>query len=490
MIVSFAIPKTVSRITEILEENNFQAFLVGGCVRDLILNKEPKDWDITTDATPEEIIEIFPKTVYENRFGTVTVINEEETDQKLKQIEITPFRTETKYSDKRHPDKVKFSKKIEEDLSRRDFTFNALAYNVSKGQIIDLYSGIKDIKDKVICSVGNPNERFDEDPLRMLRAVRFSTELGFTINQNTLEAIKNNSKLVKNLSKERIRDEFIKIIMSPNPLIGMKTLEELGLLTYVIHETLQMIGVGQNGDHIYDVWEHSLRSLQHAADKNYPLEIRLAALFHDIGKPKTKQYDKNKGDFTFYGHEVVGARITKKALMELKLPLKTIEIVEKLVRYHMFFSDTEKITLSAVRRIINKVGKDLIWDLMDLRICDRIGMGRPKEDPYRLRKYHSMIEEALRDPTSVTMLKIKGNDIIEITKSKPGPKIGYILNALLEEVLENPSLNNKEYLTDKVLELNNLSEKELKDRSESGKHKKEEVENQEIKKIRQKHRVS
>jgi tRNA nucleotidyltransferase (CCA-adding enzyme) len=243
------------------------------------------------------------------------------------------------------------------------------------------------------------------------------------------------------------------------------------------------------GLHAYDVWEHLLRSVQGAADKKYELDIRLAALFHDISKPESRRKGKGKKEWTFYGHEVLGARETKKILSNLKYPTKIIEKVTKMVRWHMFFSDTEQITLSAVRRMIVNVGKENIWDLMNVRICDRIGTGRPKEDPYRLRKYHSMIEEALRDPVSVGMLKIDGKKIIEITETKPGPKVGFILHALLEEVLENPEKNTAEYLENKAKELILLPENELESLGNQGKLSKEEADEEEIKKIRGTHRV-
>jgi tRNA nucleotidyltransferase (CCA-adding enzyme) len=489
MKIDLVIPKEVSYVTSTLEKGGFLAYLVGGCVRDLLMNRSPKDWDITTDATPDRIVSLFAKTVYENDFGTVTVVDEQTEDKTLRHIEITPFRTEGKYTDKRHPDEIKFAKTLSEDLSRRDFTINALAYEVSKGQLVDEFGGVKDIKDNVIRAVGEASERLAEDPLRIMRAIRLATELGFTIDQNTLSALKSQASDLGFISKERIRDEFQKMIMSNHPMIGMEMLKNNNLLPYVLRETEVMIGVGQNGAHIYDVWEHCLRALQHAADKGTGLEIRLGALLHDVGKPKTKRFDPAKKDFTFYGHEVVGARIAKQALENLKFPQKTIEIVEKLVRNHMFFADTDQITLSAVRRIIAKVGKDLVWDLMTVRACDRIGMGRPKEDPYRLRKYEAMVEEAMRAPTSVAMLKVGGNEIMKLLAEKPGPKIGFILNALMEEVLENPDLNTKEYLEKRVGELSVLPIKELKALSEAGKEKKEEVEGDELAKIRKRHKV-
>jgi poly(A) polymerase/tRNA nucleotidyltransferase (CCA-adding enzyme) len=366
---------------------------------------------------------------------------------------------------------------------------NSLAYSVSKGEIIDLFDGERDIKDKVIRTVGDSVSRFKEDGLRILRAVRFSAELGFEIEAGTEKAIFENSELLKNISLERMRDEFTKMIMSARPMDSLIAMKKLGLLSYIIPELENTIGVEQNRAHSYDVWEHLLRSLQGAADKNYPLDLRLAALLHDISKPESRRWGTEQNTWTFYGHEVLGARIAKKILTNLKYPTKIIEKVTKMIRWHMFFSDTEQITLSAVRRMIVNVGRENIWDLMNLRICDRIGTGRPKEDPYRLRKYHAMIEEALRDPISVGMLKIDGKKIMDVTKINPGPRIGYTLHALLEEVLEDPKKNTAEYLEERAKTLVNLSIEELESLGEKGKQSKEEADEEQIKKIRSSHHV-
>lgn len=487
--MTLSIPKEVSYVTKTLEKAGFEAFLVGGCVRDLILGREPKDWDVTTNATPEQIIPLFIKTFYENTFGTVGIVNEEATDERLKVIEVTPYRLESGYSDNRHPDSVTFSQKIEDDLKRRDLTINSLAYSVSSETIVDLFEGQKDIVNKIARTVGKPEDRFNEDGLRMLRVIRFAVELGFEIEPETEKAILNNSHLLENISTERIRDEFNKMIMSPSPMLAIQTLRKLDILKYISPELEKTIGIEQGGAHSYDVWEHLLRSVQASADKNYPLEMRLSALFHDISKPETRRRGLKAKMWTFYGHEVVGARVTKKILERMKYPTKTIEKVVKMIRWHMFFSDTEQITLSAVRRMIVNVGRENIWDLMNLRICDRIGTGRPKEDPYRLRKYHAMIEEALRDPISVGMLKIDGKKILEITKITPGPKVGFILHALLEEVLEDPLKNTDEYLEGRAKELIALPDDELKTLGESGKESKEEADEIEVKKIRSEHKV-
>ena len=503
------IPKNVSYVTNTLESAGFEAYLVGGCVRDLLMSREPKDWDITTNAKPDQIIGLFEKTVYENTFGTVGVcvprlpakalVSAGETPLEYDIIEVTPHRTEAKYSDFRHPDEVIFSDKLEDDLKRRDFTVNALAFNGpsaeggstsgGKGHLVDLYKGQQDIKDKVLRTVGNPGDRFNEDALRMLRAIRFAVQLDFTISSETAESIFKNSDLIKKISLERIRDEFEKIIMSKNPSVGILMLQKFGLLKNIIPELEEGINCEQSGEHIYDVWNHLLHALQHAADKNWPLEIRLSALFHDIGKPRSRRLgEKGKKKYTFYGHEVVGAKMTKKILERLKFPKKEIDLVEKLIRTHMFFSDTEQITLSAVRRIIAKVGVENIWALMDVRESDRVGM-KKKEAPYRLRKYFAMIEEALHDPISVGQLKINGEDLIKDMKMTPGPRIGWILHALLEEVIDDPAKNTKEHLLKLANGLQELPDGALRLLGERGKEKKEELEEQEINKLHEKHGV-
>jgi tRNA nucleotidyltransferase (CCA-adding enzyme) len=492
----FTVPQEVSRITEVLQKANFEAYLIGGCVRDLLLAKKPKDWDVTTNATPEEIVVLFENTFYENKYGTVGVVNEETDDETLKIVEVTPYRLEAEYTDYRHPDKVTFSKNLKDDLKRRDFTINAIALKIEPsrtdkhhGEIVDLYDGQSDIKNKIIRTVENPDERFKEDGLRILRAIRLATELGFSIEKQTEKAIKSDSKLLKNIAKERIRDEFIRILMSDRPAEGLKMAQNMGILPYIIPELDMALGIKQNQAHAYDVFEHLLRSVQHAADKKWVLEIRLAALLHDIAKPKARRWSDEKKDWTFHGHDVVGARMAAKILANLRFPKKIIDQVTKLVRWHMFFSDTEQITLSAVRRLIKNVGTENVWDLMNLRISDRIGTGRPKENPYRLRKYKAMIEEVMHDPVSVGMLKIDGNRIMEIANLGSGPKIGYILHALLEEVLEDPSLNTKEYLQARAKELSKLSEKELEKIGEKGRERKEEIEEKQVKEIRKKYWV-
>ncbi len=488
-IAKFNIPKEVSHVTGELEKAGFEAYIVGGCVRDLLIGKLPKDWDITTNAKPEEIEKLFENTYYNNEYGTVGVVNDDTDDETLKVVEVTPYRLESEYSDARRPDSVEFSDSIEHDLKRRDFTINAIAYNESKGQVVDLHNGQKDIEDKTIRAIGDPDVRFGEDALRILRAIRISAELGFKIEENTKKAIKKDAKMLEKIAKERIRDEFIRIIMSDSPMEALELAHEMGVLQFVVPELEEGIDAKQNQAHAFTVWEHNLRSVKHSAEKGWPLEIRLSALFHDIAKPATSRWSDEKKDWTFHGHDVVGGRMTKKLLERLKFPKKQTEKIVKLVRWHLFFSDPEQITLSAVRRMVRNVGEENIWHLMDVRESDRIGMGRPKANPYRLRKYRSMVEEALRDPVSVTMLKIDGAKIMDVTHETAGPKIGFILHALLEEVLDDPKLNTAKYLEEKAQKLIKLSEEELKRLGEKGKDKKEEVDEKEIAGLRGKHWV-
>ena len=478
------LPKEVKEIIKALESAGFEAYAVGGCVRDFILGREPYDWDITTNAKPEEIQKIFEKSVYENDFGTVAV-NTESENENLKIIEITTFRVEEKYTDKRHPDIVKFTAKIEDDLSRRDFTINAIAYDGKK--FVDPFEGQKDLKNKIIRAVGNPDKRFNEDALRLMRAVRFAVQLGFSIESETERAVKKNSGDLVAISKERVRDEFSKIIMSENAKMGIEMLHEFGLLKHIMPELEEGWKVGQNKHHIYTVWEHNLLSLDWAANHDYKLENRIASLLHDVGKPKTKRGEGT--DSTFYNHEVVGAKITAKILERLKFPKKIIEKVVLLVRYHLFYYNVEEVTESSVRRLVKNVGPENIDDLLEVRIADRKGSGVPKAEPYKLRHLRAIIEKVSRDPISVKMLKINGDDLMKILKIEPGPKIGYILNILLDEVLDDPQKNKKEYLSGQILKLDKKPLEELEKMREIAQTKTQEVAEEEFKSIKSKYRV-
>lgn len=482
------VPHEVLAVHKKLTEAGFEAYLIGGCVRDLLIDRTPKDWDVTTNATPEKIQEVFPDSFYENTFGTVGVKTESE-DPKLKVVEVTPYRLEDEYKDARWPERVVWSDKLADDLKRRDFTVNAIAYEPITSELVDLHDGQEDIKHKRLRTVGDAKERFAEDALRMLRAVRLAAELDFTIEAETMNGIVENANLLEKISKERIRDEFIRTLETKTPMQAFYIAQKVGLLKYIMPELEGAMGIEQNQAHSFDVFEHSLRTLQHAADKDWPLHVRLAALLHDIGKPDARRHDKEKGDYTFHGHEVVGARMAKKIMEDLKFPKDLTAQVQRLVRWHMFFSDPEKITLSAVRRLIVNVGQENIWDLLNLRICDRIGTGRPKEQPFRLRKYISMVEEALRDPISVGMLKIDGQKLMAFSGESPGPKIGWVLHALLEEVLDKPTKNDATYLERRSLELLALPIGELKEIGEKGKDRRADEDEKEVAKLREKYHV-
>ena len=455
------IPQDIKELSLELKKNKFEAYLVGGCVRDLLLNREPKDWDIATNAKPEEIQKIFPENVYENSFGTVGVKTGSE-EPALKIVEITTYRLEGRYTDKRHPDEIKFAKTIEEDLARRDFTVNALALSLVEGmagEIIDPFGGQVDIENKIIKAVGVPVDRFQEDALRILRAVRFMAQLNFSIEKNTEIAIRENANLLEFISKERIRDEFSKIIMTDNAAKGVREMQRLGLLKYVVPELEAGVGVGQNRHHIFTVFDHNVRSLQYAEKERFLLHLRLAALLHDAGKPKSK---RGEGEFcTFYGHQVVGARMAAQILDRLKYPKEMIEKIALLIREHMFVYDPDTVTDAGARRLLRRVSPENIEDLFKLREADRIGSGVPKAQPYRLRHLKFRIEKVSKDPISAKMLEVDGADIMREASLEPCPKIGYILAVLLEEVLDDPAVNSKEILVNRIKTLAVMEDRKL-----------------------------
>jgi len=498
--IELHIPKEIIFISKTLEDNGFEAYLVGGSVRDIIRKQKPKDWDIATDAHPDQITELFPESFYDNSYGTVEVINDTE-KAGLKTVEITTYRTEDIYSDNRHPDDISFSNSIKEDLKRRDFTINAFALDlhkvsrdksiiVSQETLVDYHGGLQDLRNNILRTVGDPNTRLQEDPLRILRGGRFTGELSLTMEKETKKAMESLSSRLNDIPVERIRDEFEKIIMSNNPELSLEVSRSIGVLEVFLPELLDTVDVEQNQAHEFDLWGHLVGALQASAEKGWPKHIRLAALFHDIGKVQTQEWSEKRNDWSFHNHEVVGSHVTKKILERLKFSTELISQVTNLVRWHMFYSDTDEITHSAVRRLIKNVGKDNVWDLMKLRRADRIGMGRPKEQPYRLRKYQSMIEEVIRDPVSTKSLVVDGNDVIHETDEEPGPRIGYILHGLLEKVLDDPARNNEEYLLKQASKLSSLPDDELKKIGESGKNKKKKKEAAAKKEIRDKYCVT
>ncbi len=483
--MKFNIPEEVRKIAEKLEEADYRAYLVGGCVRDLLIGREPKDWDIATDAKPEEIQEVFPESVYENQFGTVGV-KTNSNDERLKVVEVTTFRVEGKYTDKRHPDEIKFTRVVEEDLNRRDFTVNALALSM-KGELIDLYGGKSDLKKKVIRTVGNPRDRFSEDALRLMRAVRLAAELGFQIEKETAKSIKAHAGLLEMIAKERIRDELVKIVMSEEAAKGIIALEDYNLLKFILPELREGIGCNQNLHHIYTVFEHSIRSLNYTAEKGYPLHIRLAALLHDIGKPRTKKGEGS--DSTFYNHEVVGARTTIKILSRLHFSKEFVERVAHLVRSHMFYYNVDEVSEAGVRRFLRRVGLENVDDLIKVREADRIGSGVPKAKPYKIRHLLFMIDKVKRDPVSPKMLKIDGNDLMKFLEIRPGPRVGRILAILLEEVLDEPKKNTKNNLESRAEELNKLKDEDLTQLYRKAEERKEEFESGVEREIKKKHYV-
>ncbi|OGZ00699.1 MAG: hypothetical protein A3A43_00695 [Candidatus Liptonbacteria bacterium RIFCSPLOWO2_01_FULL_56_20] len=495
------IPKEAADVMRALAAEQHAAYLVGGCVRDLLLGREPKDWDVATDATPEEVQRIFSRrsdatsevgtptgsvggrTIYENQFGTVGVKTDSD-DPRLKVVEVTTFRLEGKYTDKRHPDEVKFAKTIEEDLSRRDFTINAIAMT-QDSKLVDPFRGQDDLRQNIIRTVGDPAARFNEDALRLLRAVRLAAELsdfstrggpasGWQIEGATRDAVKEHAGLLEMIAKERIRDEFVKMVETPHAAQGVLLLEELGLLRYVLPELREGIGVGQDKHHIYAVFEHSVRALDYAAKKNYSLEIRLASLLHDAGKPRTKAGESPNS--TFYNHEMVGAKMAARALDRLRFPSGVIERTVHLVRWHMFYYNVGEVSAAGVRRFLARVGPENVDDLIKVREADRIGSGVPKAVPYKLRHLLFMIEKVKHDPISPKMLKVNGEDVMKILGIPPGPRVGQALDILLEEVLDDPKKNTEENLGRRIRELGKLSEKELGKAREKARGKKEEFE--------------
>jgi len=551
------IPEEVKNILNKLQEAGFEAYAVGGCARDLLLNKKPKDWDVATNALPEQVQAIFPDSFYENKFGTVSVkvISDNGLtpptpllewgrnpknppyakggDGGFKFVEVTTYRVDAKYTDKRHPDAVRFTPNLEDDLARRDFTINAMALGMttdyglrttaikpsspyegeswdgvnflavdgSQWTVVDPFSGQKDLKNGIIRAVGDAEKRFNEDALRMLRAVRFSVELsfveqvsqkneksklnpsqppftereekktGFIIEEKTKAAIKKNASWLQAIAKERIRDEFVKIIMSERPDEGILLLHDLGLLQYIIPEFTKGFGVAQNKHHIYSIFEHGIFSLKfaahpvksaqadHGARKNN-LVVRLSTLLHDVAKPRAKRGEGE--DATFYNHDIMGARLAARILERLRFDNDTIDRVFNLIRHHMFVYDIGAVTEAGVRRLLARVGQENMQDLIDLRVADRLGSGVPKAQPYRLRHFQYMLARVQHDAISVKMLKINGNDLMAALKIKPGPKIGAILDVLLAEAIEDASKNEKDLLLERAKQLNEVDLTQLR----------------------------
>lgn len=454
------IPHHIKTIAQKFVDKGFEIFLVGGCVRDLLQNKTPKDWDLTTNATPEQMLELFPDGFYDNTFGTVGLPLKNLVEIEHEGVvEVTTFRTERGYTDRRHPEKVEWGQTIEEDLSRRDFTMNAIALKLPAdnqsltANIVDPYEGQKDLESKLIRAVGDPDQRFKEDALRLMRAVRFAAQLGFHIEAHTLKAIVQDSALLAEISKERIRDELLKILASDYPYEGIMLLKNTNLLEHILPELLEGIGVSQERPgrhHKDDVFTHNVLSLKYCPSTD-PI-VRFATLIHDIGKPSVKATDEN-GLVIFYNHEIAGAKIAYQIAEQLRFSKKERQKIVTLVRWHMFTVD-EHITDAAVRRFIRRIGVDNVRDMMDLRVGDRLGGGTQTAESWRLKLFKKRVEEQLAPaPFSINDLAIDGNDIMKELNIKPGKQIGELLQKLFEEVDEDLSKNTKEYLLQRIKEL-------------------------------------
>ncbi|WWU64831.1 CCA tRNA nucleotidyltransferase [Clostridium baratii] len=435
--MNITIPSNVKYIIDEFYKNNYEAFMVGGCIRDALLCKTPKDYDIATSAKPEITEKLFEKTIPTGiKHGTVTVLIDNEP------YEVTTYRTEGEYKDNRRPDEVYFVSDIKEDLSRRDFTINAFAYNSREG-LKDFFGGLDDLNNRLIRSVGDANKRFNEDALRMLRAIRFSTQLNFDIEENTLNAIKDNKDLIKNISAERIRDELCKILISNNVRTGLNLLKECGLLQIVIPEIVPSIGFDQkNIHHFEDVFNHTLSVIEKCPED---LNIRLAALLHDIGKPDVFFID-DKGNGRFFGHNTKSEKIARDILNRLRFDNKTIKSVCILVREHMNVLDNA--SNLAIKRLINRVSKENIYSLLALQKADILSLKDPNVALYKVSDMRKKIDNIIDSNTPLTVkdLAIDGGKLIKELQIKPGKLVGDILNYLLELVLKNPELNNYDSL--------------------------------------------
>ena len=464
MIKKIKLPELLIEFGGIFSKAGFKAYLVGGAVRDMLMKVPPHDWDIATNATPQDVIKLFKFVVPTGiEHGTVTV------HFKGTEIEVTTFRTEAGYSDGRHPDSINYAATIEEDLARRDFTMNAIAASLEDGQLVDPYGGQEDIKKKLIRTVGLAHERFMEDGLRPVRALRFASKLGFSIEKDTYSEIfkEEIQKKALSISIERFRDEFEKILKSPLPSVGLKLLEETGLLALFIPEFSVCRGCVQSdyrAFHKFDVLDHLFYACDGAPSSK--LNVRLAALFHDIGKPAAKRLvretvlDGEKKDgstkeietVTFYNHEALGEKITRSLMIRLKFSNEMINNVCHLVKEHMFHYETNW-SDAAVRRFIMRVQPECMEDLYDLRLADMYGMYNEKVDL----RYSASIELLLElkervqkelDKNSAISLKslaVKGRDLME-AGIPAGKELGRILNELLNCVVEDPAMNTKEAL--------------------------------------------
>ncbi len=440
------LPESVLEFIEKFKKNKFQIYVVGGAVRNLLLDRPITNWDFTTNAVPEEILKLFKDAFYNNTYGTVSVPVGAIHELPLL-FEVTPFRKEGEYKDFRHPGEIKWADTIEEDLSRRDFTINAIAYDGEK--IIDPYEGQEDLKNKLIKAVGDPEKRFKEDALRLIRGIRLASQLGFMIEEKTRSSIEKSAELITKISWERIRDEFLKILESDHPSEGVLFLRNTGLLTFILPEVDICFTIPQKSPkrhHIYDVGTHLVMSLKYCPSKN-PV-TRFATLIHDTGKAETFRRDDKTGLITFYNHEVVGEKLAEKIGSRFKLSNKDKDKLVKLVKFHQF-TVSEIQTDKAVRRFIKNVGTEYLEDIIDLRFGDRIGSGA-KPDSWRFDLFRKRLVEVQKQPFQIKDLKINGNDVMKILKLKPGPKVGKILKAIFDQVVEKKLKNEKESLIEVV----------------------------------------
>ncbi|EHJ00068.1 Polynucleotide adenylyltransferase region [Clostridium sp. DL-VIII] len=446
MNVKIKLPQDVEFITSRLIDNGYEAYAVGGCVRDSILSKKPKDWDITTKAKPDDVIRLFDRVVLTGlKHGTVTIILNNEN------YEVTTYRNDGEYEDNRHPKQVKFVSSLKEDLARRDFTINAMAYNEING-LIDYFGGIQDLNDKIIKTVGDPKQRFGEDALRMLRAIRFSAELNFRIDSAIITAIKELKDNIKYISKERIREEFNKILINDSRKIEI--LKECELLDYIIPGINRTYDFDQNNPyHVYDLYTHTLLSLE-AIDS--VLHLKLTMLLHDFGKLFTKTTDKN-GISHYYSHGKESVIAAKNILKDLKYDNDTINLVLTLIQYHDCILESK----ASIKRMLNKIGEDLFRDLIKVKRADILSQNPLyiKEGLLNLIKVEEKLDLIIkqRECFNLKDLKINGKDLIYLGFNK-GKEIGEILKYLLDLVIENPNLNDEE----KLIELAN---KKIKSKS-------------------------
>ena len=438
------VPADVERVVGKLAAAGYEAYVVGGCVRDALRGVDPHDWDVTTNATPDAIQKVFRRALYLNHFGTVVV---REGDH---EVEVTTYRIEADYADHRHPTSVAFTDSLHEDLSRRDFTMNAMAWRPATsdkpGELVDPFGGQKDLEAGVVRAVGEPRERFQEDALRMLRAVRFATLLDFTIDPRTEDAIRVSAPLAKTLSGERIQQEMVKILSAPRPSEAFRKMSDLGLLAVIFPELEIAKTIPQDKAVAQDVFEHSIATCD--ATPPDDLVLRLAGLLHDIGKPATF------ADGHFHQHEFVGEAKAREILRRWRFDKETIAQVTHLVRNHMFWYQTEW-TGSAVRRFVRKVGLENIPALFALRRADNIGSGARSPRMYALEALWERVQEEIRTASAFSLrdLAIDGTDVMQALGIPQGPEVGRILSELFELVTDDPTLNTRERLLELTREV-------------------------------------